>query len=99
MADTTKYRAADVAAWLTEHAHAAPGPARRAGRVVADAWNARELYASATLPALADCLAASGCLVSELESVADRLARCCGAHLPDIPAWDPNPNWRKEISG
>ncbi|QRP46956.1 hypothetical protein [Amycolatopsis sp. FDAARGOS 1241] len=98
MGEGTRYHAADVAAWLAEHADADPSPARRAGRVVAGAWNAREFYASAILPALAACLAASGRPVRELEAVADRLARRFGAHLHDVGAWDPNPHWRKEIS-
>lgn len=95
MAD--KYRAAEITNWLCEHEHADTAPARRAGRAVAGAWNRQEFYASATCLALAPLLRAAGAPPSDVDRVADRLARAFGAHLHDVAAWDPRPDWRKEI--
>ncbi|KDN23208.1 hypothetical protein [Amycolatopsis rifamycinica] len=97
MADTTNYDAAEVTAWLTDTQAIGARPARQAGRVIAAAWNGREFYASATLPALAAALRAAERPVSEVDQVADALARAFGVHLHDVAAWDPRPDWRKEI--
>lgn len=96
MADKEKYRAAEVTAWLCEHAGASTGPARRAGRAVAGAWNRREFYASATCPALVTLLRAAGEPPSAVDRLAGELAREFGVHLHDVAAWDPRPDWRKE---
>ncbi|MFI5584580.1 hypothetical protein ACIA5G_06080 [Amycolatopsis sp. NPDC051758] len=95
MAD--KYRAAEVTAWLREHEQADAAPARRAGRAVAGAWNRQEFYASATFPALVTLLRAGGQPTSDVDRLTGRLARAFGVHLRDVPAWDPRPDWRKEI--
>ncbi|HEY3504784.1 MAG TPA: hypothetical protein VGN37_18620 [Actinocatenispora sp.] len=71
--------------------------ARRAGRAAAGAWNASEFYASATLPALAALLRTTDEPTSDVDRLADALARAFGVHLHDVAAWDPRPDWRKEI--
>ncbi len=95
MAD--KYRAAEVTAWLREHEHADATTARRAGTAVAGAWNRQEFYASATFPALVALLRAGKQPPSDVDRLAGRLARAFGVHLRDVAAWDPRPDWRKEI--
>ncbi|HEY3504780.1 MAG TPA: hypothetical protein VGN37_18600 [Actinocatenispora sp.] len=95
--DKDKYRAADLAAWLAEHENADTAAARRAGRAVAGAWNRHEFYASATCPTLAALLRACQQPTSDVDRLADRLARAFGVHLHDVAAWDPRPDWRKEI--
>jgi hypothetical protein len=97
VAGKEKYRAAEVTAWLAEHANADTAAARRAGRAVAGAWNRQEFYASATLPALVSLLRAARERPSDVDRLADRLARAFGVHLHDVAAWDPRPDWRKEI--
>lgn len=97
MAGKEKYGAAEVAAWLTEHTGADTTTARRAGRTVAGAWNAREFYASATCPALVQLLRAAGEPPSGVDRLAEALARAFRVHLHDVAAWDPRPDWRKEI--
>jgi hypothetical protein len=92
-----KYRAAEITAWLTEHENADAAPARRAGRVVAGAWNRQEFYASATCPALVTLLRGVGRPPSDVDRLAEALARAFRVHLHDVAAWDPRPDWRKEI--
>nr|WP_225958328.1 hypothetical protein [Amycolatopsis lexingtonensis] len=82
---------------MTEHENAGTGPARRAGRAVAGAWNRREFYASATVPELARLLRAAKQPVSDVDRLAGALARAFRVHLHDVAAWDPRPDWRKEI--
>lgn len=98
MVDKAKYRAADIRAWLTTAAGIDEDPARRAGRVIAEAWNAHAFYASATCLPLAAALSASRLPPARLDDLADRLARTFGTHLHDVAAWDREPQWRKEIS-
>ncbi|WP_326944536.1 hypothetical protein OG439_32620 [Amycolatopsis sp. NBC_01307] len=97
MAGTT-YHATAITAWLTDTAGLDPDAARRAGRAVAEAWNACEFYASATCLPLAAALTASGRPAAGVDAVAQALARRFGTHLHDVPAWDRNPLWRKEIA-
>ncbi|MEV6621050.1 hypothetical protein AB0M83_02580 [Amycolatopsis sp. NPDC051106] len=97
MAEKEKYRAAEVTAWLDEHTGADTASARRTGRAVAGAWNRHEFYASATCPALVRLLRSAGEPPSDVDRLADRLARAFGVHLHDVAAWDPRPDWRKEI--
>lgn len=97
MAEKAKYRAADITAWLTA-AGIDEDAAQRAGRVIAEAWNQREFYASATGRPLAAALTTSGLPLTRLDRVADGLARRFGVHLHDVAAWDREPHWRKEIS-
>ena len=97
MAGKEKYRAAEVAAWLDEHTSADTSAARRAGRAVAGAWNRSEFYASATFPALVTLLRAAGEPPSRCGPAGRALARAFGVHLHDVAAWDPRPDWRKEI--
>ncbi|MEV7092317.1 hypothetical protein AB0M80_05690 [Amycolatopsis sp. NPDC051045] len=97
MAGKEKYHAAEVTAWLAEHANADTATGRRAGRAVAGAWNRGEFYASATVPTLVTLLRAAGEPVTDADRLAEALARAFGVHLHDVAAWDPRPDWRKEI--
>ncbi|MET8847986.1 hypothetical protein [Amycolatopsis sp. NPDC004625] len=98
MGEKAKYRAADIRAWLITAAGIDGEAARRAGRAIADAWNAHEFYASATCLPLAAALSASRLPPARLDDLADRLAQAFGTHLHDVAAWDREPHWRKEIS-
>ncbi|MFD6071014.1 hypothetical protein [Amycolatopsis lurida] len=98
MGETGKYRAADIAAWLTTRREADPVIAHRCGRAIAEAWNNREFYASATgLPIIAFLRATgmsrAGALVDELMFA---LARRFGVYLHDWPDWERDVFWRKE---
>jgi hypothetical protein len=42
-------------------------------------------------------LRAAGEPPSDVDRLAARLARAFGVHLHDVAAWDPRPDWRKEI--
>ncbi|MEV6832842.1 hypothetical protein [Amycolatopsis sp. NPDC051102] len=97
MAGKEKYRAAEVTAWLTEHTSADTTTARRAARTVAAAWSGSEFYASAAFPTLVRLLRAAGEPPSDVDRLAGALARAFGVHLHDVAAWDPRPDWRKEI--
>lgn len=97
MAGKEKYRAAEVTAWLSEHTSADTTTARRAARAVTGAWNAGEFYASATFPALVRLLRSAGEPASDVDRLAGALARAFRVHLHDVAAWDPRPDWRKEI--
>jgi hypothetical protein len=92
----TRYKPGEITAWLTDTAGFDPDPASQAGRAIAVAWNNREFYASATCPALITCLRTGGRPVTEVDRLADALARALGVHLHDVAAWDPRPDWRKE---
>ncbi|MFD6073266.1 hypothetical protein [Amycolatopsis lurida] len=96
---TTRYAATDVVEWLRDIEYADPAAARQAGRAVAGAWNDREFYASATALPIARCLRASPEMTGPLDALLSRLVRRFALQLHECPAWDPNPNWRKEIRG
>lgn len=98
MGDKQKYRAAEITAWLTEHIPPVdPDAARQCGRVVAEAWNNREFYASATGLPLVKCLKTSACPASRAAGIANGLARRFGVFLHDHPDFDPDVFWRKAM--
>ncbi|MFJ8912347.1 hypothetical protein [Amycolatopsis sp. NPDC102389] len=98
MSEPGKYRAADIAAWLTSRHETGPDAALRCGRVVAEAWNNREFYASATGLPVTAFLRATGMRRPgmRVDDVLDALARRFGVHLHDCPAWERDVFWRKE---
>lgn len=93
------YVATEITEWLRDIEHADPAVARQAGRTVAAAWSNCEFYASATALPIVRCLRASPEMAGPLDAVLARLALRFGVHLHECPAWDPTPQWRKEIRG
>lgn len=82
------YRPAAIATYLTDHEHAHPDAAHRAATAIAEAWNRREFWQSATLTPLTTCAATSPHMPPPADVLA-RLIRRFGTHLHNVPAWDP----------
>lgn len=85
-----KYRNTDITAYLTSSERADPAAARRAGTEIADAWNRREFWLSATAEPLRWCALRSPGMSCDGKAVLDRLQRHFGTHVHDVPAWEPN---------
>ena len=83
-----RYASGEITGWL-EAAGFDSGPARAAGGRIAQAWNAREFYASATAVALLALLRSAGRPGADVDRLADALARAFGVHLHDVAAWIP----------
>jgi hypothetical protein len=82
-----KYKSAEIAEYLETREGADSDAATRAGRAIADAWNDREFWASATRRPLEKCVATSPDMPLAAD-VLDRLVRRFGTTVHDVPDWE-----------
>jgi hypothetical protein len=84
-----KYQANKIAEYLEFRERAGHTPARRAGRAIAEAWNDREFWRSATVDPLRRCRADSPGM-APVDEVLRRLTAEFGTHVRDIPGCGPD---------
>ncbi|MBK1784554.1 hypothetical protein [Prauserella cavernicola] len=85
------FKPTPIVAHLVEVEHADDEAAQVAGRAIAEAWNDREFWWSATATPLAKCALDSPAMTDDVPAVLDRLIRHCGTYVHNIAEWEPAP--------